>query len=399
LFPRAFAHPAIMQFEFASSTRIRFGAGVRADLPDVVRTLNVRRLLLVTGRNISRAEAVRRALRAADHELAELAVAGEPTIELVRMAAERAVNQRCEAVVAFGGGSAIDTAKALAALVTNRGDPRDYLEGIGRGRTLDRAPLPVVAVPTTAGSGAEVTRQAILFARHERSKAPLRAPGLAPVAALVDPELLADVPAPLLLTTAYAALARLIEAMVSPQASPLMEGWAREGIRRSLRALRRLPEGADPDTRDDLALASLLSGLCQANAAPGALDAISAAAAGMMEASHAAVTASLLAPVMAVNLRALTARAPGHRSLLRLAELAVLLTNRPTADAQQAITFLEALARDLAIPDLTRLGLAESDVPGLIDRARRAPSLQQNPVELTDLELVEIAHRALPTPG
>jgi alcohol dehydrogenase class IV len=386
-----------MQFEFATGTRIRFGAGTRADLPDVVRALNVRRLLLVTGRNIGRAEGVRRGLRAADHELAELAVAGEPTIELVRMAAERAVNQRCEAVVAFGGGSAIDTAKALAALVTNRGDPRDYLEGIGRGRTLDRAPLPVVAVPTTAGSGAEVTRQAVLLARHERTKAALRSPTLAPVAALIDPELLTDVPAPLLLTTAYAALARLIEALVSPRASPLMDGWAREGIRRSIRALRRLPEGVDPDTRDDLALASLLSGMCQANAAPSALDAFAAAASGMLEAPHAAVTAALLAPVLAVNLRALSTRAPGHRTLLRLADLAVLLTGRPTADAQQAVAFLEALARDLAIADLTRLGLAEPDVPGLLDRARRSPSLQQNPVELTDLELVEIVHRALPT--
>jgi alcohol dehydrogenase class IV len=225
----------------------------------------------------------------------------------------------------------------------------------------------------------------------------LRSPTLAPVAAIIDPDLLMEVPGPLLLTTGYAALSRLIEALVSAQSSPLTESWAREGIRRSVRALRRPPEGVDADTREDLALASLLSGACLANAGLGAADGLACAAGGMLESPNGAVSAALLAPALAVTLRALAARAPGHRSLLRFADLAVLLTGRPTADAQQAVAFLEALARDLGLSDLARLGLSEGDLPGVVERARRTASVQGNSIELTEDELTEIARRALST--
>jgi alcohol dehydrogenase class IV len=385
-----------MLFEFATGTRIRFGAGSQAEVPDIVRALGVSRILLVTGRRPERAERVRQALRAADHEVVDLAVTGEPTVELVRMAAQRAIVQRCEVVVAFGGGSAIDTAKSVASLVTNRGDPRDYLEGIGRGRALDRQPLPVVAIPTTAGTGAEVTRNAVLLSRHDRTKASLRSPTLAPVVAVVDPDLLVGAPASLLLTAGFDALSQLIEPFLSARASPLTDAWAREGIRRSVRSLRRaVQEGADAAAREDLALASLLGGLCVANAGLGAVHGFAAPAGGMLEAPHGALCAALLAPVLAVNLRVIAARAPNHRSLPRFAELAVLLTGRPSADAQQSVSFLEALARDLGVNGLGRLGMKETDVPGLLERTKRTSSLRGNPIELTDEELAEIAHRAL----
>jgi alcohol dehydrogenase class IV len=385
-----------MSFEFATGTRIRFGAGAIAEVPQIVRGLGVRRVLLVTGRTPERAEQVRRGLRASDHDVTELAVTGEPTVELVRLAAQRAIVQRCEAVVAFGGGSAIDTAKSVAALVSNRGDPRDYLEVIGRGRVLERPPLPVVAIPTTAGTGAEVTRNAVLLARHERTKASLRSLTLAPVAAVVDPDLLVGVPPALLLATGFDALSQLIEPFLSARASPLTDAWAREGIRRSVRSLRRaVLEGPDAAAREDLALASLLGGLCLANAGLGAVHGFAAPAGGMLEVPHGALCAALLAPVLAVNLRAIAARAPDHRSWPRFAELAVLLTGRPTADANQSVPFLEALARDLGVKGLARLGLTESEIPGLVERARRTNSLRGNPIELTDEDLTDIAHRAL----
>ncbi len=385
-----------MRFEFATGTRIRFGAGAVADVPQIVRGLAVRRVLLVTGRTPERAERVRQGLRADDHDLLELAVTGEPTIELVRMAAQRAIVQRCEAVVAFGGGSVIDTAKAVAALVANRGDPRDYLEVIGRGRTLERTSLPVVAIPTTAGTGAEVTRNAVLLSRHERTKASMRSPTLAPLAAVIDPDLLAGAPPALLLATGFDALSQLIEPFLSARASPLTDAWAREGIRRSVRSLRRaVLEGPDAAAREDLAMASLLGGLCLANAGLGAVHGFAAPAGGMLDAPHGAVCAALLAPVLAVNLQAIAARAPGHRSLPRFAELATLLTGRGTADVQQSVPFLEALARDLGVPGLGRMGLTDSEIPGLLDRARRTNSLRGNPIELTDEELAEIPQRAL----
>ena len=385
-----------MPFDFVTSTRIRFGAGTQAEVPDFVRELGARRLLLVTGRTPERAERLRRALLAADHEMVELAVASEPTVELVRMAAQRAIAQRCEAVVAFGGGSAIDAGKAVAALVTNRGDPRDYLEGIGRGRTLERPSLPVVAVPTTAGTGAEVTRSAVLLTRHERNKINLRSLNLAPTVAIVDPDVVSDAPSALLMANGYAAFSQLIEPFLSSRANPLTDAWAREGMRRSVRSLRRAAlEGPDASAREDLALASLLSGLCLTNAGLGAVSAFAAPAGGMLEAPHGAVCAALLAPVMAVNLRALRGRAPNHIALARFVEIAVLLTGRPSADALEAVTWLEALARDLQVPGLARLGLTPADVPGLIERAKHAPNLSSNPIELTNEELAEIADRAL----
>src|SRR5690349_17387560 len=152
-----------MPFEFATAARVRFGPGTAAEVPEIVRGLASKRVLLVTGRSRHRAEPLREGLKAVGREFAELAVTGEPTLEQARA-------NRCEAVVAFGGGSALDAAKAVAALATNRGDPRDYVEVIGRGRLLEQPSLPVIAVPTTAGTGSEVTRNAVLLSRQDRVK-------------------------------------------------------------------------------------------------------------------------------------------------------------------------------------------------------------------------------------
>jgi alcohol dehydrogenase class IV len=382
-------------FEFATGTRIRFGAGTQAEVPEVVRGLGVKRILLVTGRTTERAERLRRSLLQAEHEMVELAVAAEPSVDLVRMATQRAIAQRCEAVVAFGGGSAIDAGKAVAALVANRGDPRDYLEGIGR-RTLDRPSLPLVALPTTAGTGAEVTRNAVLLSRHERTKASLRSPYLAPTAAIIDPDLLVGTPPPVVLANGFCALSQLIEPFLSPKASPLTDAWAREGIFRSVRSLRRsVLEPPDDGARQDLALAGLLGGLCLANAGLGAIHAFAVSAGGMLEVPHGALCAALLGPVLAVNLRALLGRAPNHPALHRFGEVAALLTGRPTAEPAQAVTWVEAIARELGVPGLGRMGLAVTDIPGLVERAKRTSSLRSNPIELSDEELTEIAHRSL----
>ncbi len=386
-----------MVFDFATGTRIRFGAGTQAEVPEVVRGLGVRRILLVTGRTPERAERLRRSLLQAEHDVVELAVAAEPSVELVRMAAQRAVAQRCEAVVAFGGGSAIDAGKAVAALTPNRGDPRDFLEGIGR-RTLERPSLPLVALPTTAGTGAEVTRNAVLLSRHERIKSSLRSPGLAPIAAIVDPDLLVGTPPPVLLANGFCALSQLIEPFLSPRASPLTDPWAREGLYRLARSLRRsVLEPPDDGAREDLALAGLLGGLCLANAGLGAADAFVAAAGGMLEAPHGALCAALLTPVLAVNLRALQSRAPNHPALHRFGEIASLLIGRP-GEPGQAVAWVEALARELRVQGLGRLGLAVADIPGLVERAKRTSSLRGNPIELADEELTDIAHRALSGP-
>jgi alcohol dehydrogenase class IV len=383
-------------FEFATAGRILFGPGVLAQAAGIVRALGAARVLLVTGRAPERAAPLRQALAREGLAVAEVAIAGEPTVEDARAGVARALEERCEAVVAMGGGSAIDAAKAIAALAANGGDPLDYLEVIGRGRAIVRPPLPLVAIPTTAGTGSEVTRNAVLLSREHQVKVSLRSPLMLPPVALVDPELLAGAPASVLVPSGLDALSQLIEPFLSGRANPLTDTLAREGMRRSVRSLRRaVLEGVDAPAREDLAFASLCGGLCLANAGLGAVHGFAAPAGGMFAAPHGAVCAALLAPAMEVNLRALEARAPGHPSLPRFEEIAALVTGRGGARAADGIAWLASLRRELAVPGLARYGMTAADVPALVEKAKVASSMKGNPIVLSDDELTEIALGAL----
>jgi alcohol dehydrogenase class IV len=378
-------------FEFATATRIIFGAGSVGEAPAAVRGFGARRVLLVTGRNPARAEALRAAL---DLEVVTFAVAEEPTVELARAGVAAAAG--CQAVIAFGGGSALDAGKAIAALAANGGDPLDYLEVIGRGRKLERPSLPFVAIPTTAGTGAEVTRNAVLGSRADGVKASLRSPHMLPALALVDPDLLVGLPPPVMAASGLDALSQLIEPFLSTRANLLTDALAREGIRRSARSLERAARGqSDPAVREDLALASLMGGLCLANAGLGAVHGFAAPAGGMFSAPHGAVCAALLAPVMRVNLRALEARAPAHPARARFAEIAALMTGDPAASGADGIAWVKGLVARMGIPGLRQHGLSEADLPLLVERARAASSMRANPLVLDEAELREIAAEAL----
>jgi alcohol dehydrogenase class IV len=384
-------------FELATATRIVFGAGTVAQAPAALAALGATRVLLVTGRSAERAEGLREALVRAGVEPALFAVGGEPTVDVARAGVARVQEHGARAVVALGGGSALDAGKAIAALAANGGDPLDYLEVVGRGRALERPSLPFVAIPTTAGTGAEVTRNAVLGAPGARVKASLRSPMMLPTLAIVDPDLLLGLPASVVASCGLDALSQLIEPFVSSRANPLTDALARDGIRRSARSLALAVRGGleHAANRDDLALASLFGGLCLANAGLGAVHGFAAPAGGMFAAPHGAICAALLAPVMEVNLRALEARARAHPSRDRFDELGVLLTGDPAARAADAIDWVRALVTTLAIPGLAAWGMAESDAPDLIERAKAASSMRGNPLPLTDPELMEIATRAM----
>jgi alcohol dehydrogenase class IV len=299
-------------------------------------------------------------------------------------------------VLAFGGGSAIDAGKAMAALAANGGDPLDYLEVVGRGRALARPSLPFVAVPSTAGTGSEVTRNAVLTEPGARVKASLRSPLMLPALAVVDPDLLVGAPPSVIASSGLDALSQNIEPYLSLRANPITDALAREGIRRSARSLQRVFEGdTSAAAREDLALASLCGGLSLANAGLGAVHGFAAPAGGMFSAPHGAVCAALLVPVVEVNLRALRGRAPGHPAIERLREIAVLLTDRPSATAEDGIAWLAELRRALAIPGLSAYGMTSADAPELAAKARSASSMKGNPLPLTEDELTEIARRAL----
>jgi alcohol dehydrogenase class IV len=384
-----------LRFEFATATRIVFGPGAVADLGAIAAPLG-RRALLVTGRAPERAEAARARLSSAGVATVGLAIPSEPTVEDVRRGTDLGRGEGVDLVVACGGGSAIDAGKAVAALLGNGGDPLDYLEVVGRGQPIATASLPFVAIPTTAGTGSEVTRNAVLAPPERGVKASLRSPLMLARAAIVDPDLLIGLPPRVVAASGLDAFAQLVEPYVSIRANPLVDGLCREGLARSARSLRRAFEGdSSEDVRTDLALASLFGGLALANAGLGAVHGFAAPVGGLFDAPHGAVCAALLPAVLRVNLRGLRQRQPASPALARYREIAAIVTGQPDAEAAAVVEWVEALVRALSIPGLSRWGVTEGDVGRLVTTARAASSMRGNPIELDDGELAEIARASL----
>lgn len=376
-----------LAFQFATAGEIVFGAGSRARIGPAARAWGSR-ALLVTGGTPERAAPVAEALREARVENVVFSVRHEPTAPVVRDGVESARAAGCDLVVAVGGGSVIDSGKAIAILLSNGGDPLDYIEVVGEGRTFHSPSAPVIAVPTTAGAGAEVTKNAVLGVPEHRVKASLRSPFLLPRMALVDPELTLTLPPALTASTGLDALTQLIEPFVSGRANAFTDMFCLEGIRRAAAALpRAFRDGRDPAAREDMAMASLLGGLALANAGLGAVHGFAAPLGGMCSAPHGAVCAALLPGCIEANLRALRSRAPTHPALERYDMVAVLLTARPTARAEDGIEWIRALAREMGIPPLGAYGIRAADMPALVSKAAAASSMKANPIRLTEAEL------------
>ena len=384
-----------MRFEFSTAERIVFGGGVACDLPRWVSGLG-QRALVVTGRSPARTAALQESLRGAGLWLTVLPIEGEPTISVIEDGLTQARNAGCDVVVAIGGGSAIDAGKALAALATNPGPVLDYLEIIGLARPLAQAPLPFVAVPTTAGTGAEVTENAVLSSPEHRLKVSLRDPRMLPRLAIVDPQLTRDLPPAVTARTGMDALTQLIEPFVSPKATPMTDALCRDGIARAARSLKRaFTDGQNPAAREDMALSSLLGGIALANAKLGAVHGFAAVLGGVLPgAPHGAICARLLPLVCRANLTALSRRAPHSPSLERYGEVARLLTGNPGARPEDGLAWLQTLGDDLSIPSLSTLGLTPWQFDEIAAKARQTSSMKGNPIELTLEDLLEILQTA-----
>ncbi len=379
-----------MTFEFATAHRVIFGPGTFKQAGTIAREFG-RRALVVTGRSGERAGRLGELLSGAGVAGEIFSVAGEPTTQAVSEGVARARAAGCDLVIGFGGGSAMDAAKAIAGLLTNGGELLDYLEVVGRGAPLMRPAAPLLAIPTTAGTGAEVTRNAVLASPEHRVKASLRSPYLLPRVALVDPELTLNLPPDLTASTGMDTLTQLIEPYVCPRANPMTDGVCVEGMRRAARSLRRAVEcGSHAGAREDMALASLFGGMALANAGLGAVHGFAAPIGGMFPAPHGAVCAALLPGVMEANVRALGERSPGSAGLRRYDEVARLLTGRPQATAADGVAWVRELCATLNIARLRTWGVTEADMAGVVQKAMQASSMKANPIPLTagELELV-----------
>jgi alcohol dehydrogenase class IV len=383
-----------MKFEFATASRIIFGQGT---VKEVALTASEagKCALLVTGRGIERAAPLLESLTKTGMKTFTFSVSGEPTIDLTVDGVELARQNACDVVIGMGGGSVIDTSKAIAALLTNSGDIMDYLEVIGRGKPLSRPSAFCIAIPTTAGTGAEVTMNSVLTSPEHRVKVSLRSPTLLPDLAVVDPELTYSMPPSLTASTGLDALTQIIESFVSVKSNPLTDAICLEGMKRASRSLRQaFEDGSDSAAREDMAIVSLFGGLALANSKLGAIHGIAGPMGGMLPVPHGVICAHLLPFVMEVNVRALR-RHNSQQYLLRYDQVAQIITARSDARAEDGIAWAHDLHDSFNIPGLSSFGITEHDFPDLVGRAKKASSMKGNPVDLTDEELTEILQKAV----
>jgi alcohol dehydrogenase class IV len=384
-----------MRFEFATASRIVFGPGVAEETAAIAAGFGERAFVLFGG-NPQRCERILDQLAAAGVEWKTLGVTGEPTTDTVQATIASARQARSQIVIAVGGGSVIDTGKVVAAMLTNEGDLLDYLEVVGAGKPLAREAAPYVAVPTTAGTGAEVTRNAVLRVPEHRVKVSMRSPLLLPRIALVDPLLTHSMPPSLTASTGLDALTQLIEAFVSNKANPLTDGVCRKGLARAGRSLGRAFEnGGDAQAREDMSLASLFSGLALANAALGAVHGLAGPLGGMINAPHGAVCGKLLPYVMELNVRVLQERAAGSSALPRFDEIGRILTGRSDARAADGVRWIQDLCTRFSLPGLNAYGLTREDLPAVAAQAQKASSMKGNAIALRSEELIAVLEKAM----
>jgi len=385
-----------MNFEFATATRIVFGNGAVQHLPAAAKEAGTR-AFLVTGKDHLRSEKIQVLLKSVGTQVVGLSTYGEPQSEAVDCWAKIAKDEKCDFVIGFGGGSAIDAAKAIAAMMTNEGELEDYLEIIGRGKALTKRSAPFIAIPTTAGTGSEVTRNAVLSSEEHKLKVSLRSPLMLPHLAIVDPEFTYELPPALTASTGLDALTQLIEPFVCTRANPMTDGWCLDGIQRAARSLRTvvLHDGKNKSAREDMALASLFGGLALANAGLGAVHGFAGPIGGMFPAPHGAICAVLLPHVMAANIRALRARDKQNLALNRYEKIAQIITGNPHATADAGVEWMDALVSDCKIPPLSSYGIKADHIPDIVAKAANASSMKANPVVLTSEELAATLRAAL----
>ena len=384
-----------MRFEFATATRIIFGNGTVKETGPIAGKMG-HRAFVITGRSVERAQPLIGQLNDTGIEVTQFSIPEEPTTQLALAAVEEARRQICDVVIGMGGGSVLDTGKVVAALLTNSGQLMDYLEVIGKGQPLKRKSAPFVAIPTTAGTGTEVTSNSVLDSPEHRVKVSMRSPYMLPDLALIDPELTYSMPGRITAVTGLDAFTQLLEAFVSVHANPLTDGICREGLQRAARSLKRVYlDGQDVAARRDMCLASLFGGLALANAKLGAVHGIAGPLGGMYHAAHGALCAGLLPFVMEANIEALESRASNSPALDRYIEVARLVTGSPAARAADGIAWVRNLCGQLEIKPLAAYGIEEKDFTDIVVKARKASSMKGNPIELTHEELLAVLQKAL----
>jgi len=383
-----------MRFEFATATRIIFGPSTISEAASASGEIG-KRAFVLTGSTLKRAEPLLERLDKQGTDYVSFNVSGEPTTTLAAEAVQAARKAKFDLVISIGGGSVLDTGKVVAAMLNNSGKLEDYLEVVGAGKPLALNAAPHIAIPTTAGTGAEVTRNAVLSVPEHRVKVSMRSPFMLPHLAVVDPELTHSMPPGVTASTGLDALTQLLEVYVSGLANPMTDGICREGLLRAGRSLRRAyKNGNDYEARGEMAMASLFSGLGLANAKLGAVHGFAGPLGGMYSAPHGVICARLLPFVIEANVQAIQQRDPTSPALAKYDEAARLMTGNASAKAADLVTWVQELCLALKAPSWARFGLKQEDFDTVIAKAKKSSSMKGNPIELTDDELLNIIRQA-----
>jgi len=377
-----------VSFGIALPGRILFGRGEAAKVPALIAGFG-RRVLVVHGASAARADWLMDGLAVQGAEITRLACCGEPDLPALEAAIAATRAFAPQVVVGIGGGAVLDMAKALAALIPAPGGVMDHLEVVGRGLPLTAQPLPFIAIPTTAGTGAEATRNAVIGVPAHGRKVSLRNEAMLARVAIVDPALTDGCPRGITLASGLDAVTQVIEPYISGRATPFTDAITRPAIAQGLAALQRLMEGEDAGARDALAYVSLTGGMALANGGLGAVHGLAGVIGGLTGAAHGAICGVLLGPVLTAN----RARAPeGSVAAARMDDVAGWLSQAfGAADGPGA---LADWARAQGLPRLTALGLSAVQQQTVAEAALVSSSMQGNPVVLSADDLMAVMSAA-----
>ena len=394
-----------MNFQFSTASQIIFGVESINKLGDLIQTFGDK-VFLVTNRTKGEKENLIDKLSSLGIDIIEILdkkgiqptfffVEEEPTISLIENGVQAANESHSNVFLGIGGGSAIDTAKAISAMVANSGSPLEYLEVIGEGKKITKRSMPFIAIPTTSGTGAEVTSNAVLHSIQHNLKISLRSPLMLAHIALVDPKLTIGLPPSITAHTGLDALTQVIEPFVSIYANPFTDALCREGIERASRGLPiAYRDGSDLQARENMSIASLFGGIALANAKLGAVHGFAGVLGGMYRAAHGAICARLLPVVMEMNVRVLK-KNNDEFYLKRFDEVARIITQNEKAKADEGIRQVKELVDSMRIPSLADIGVRKDQFEEIIKNSKKSSSMKGNCVKLSDSELEEILLQAL----
>ncbi|MDA7427235.1 iron-containing alcohol dehydrogenase [Primorskyibacter aestuariivivens] len=360
-----------------TATEICFGRGTASVAVGRIAAFGSR-VLLVHGANAARSDWLAEALVQNGCDVARFAVAGEPDMDMVQAGIDAARRHGADVVTALGGGAAIDAGKAIAALASGTRPMLDHLEVVGAGLPLETAPLPFVALPTTAGTGAEVTRNAVIAVPEHQRKVSLRDPRMLPRLALVDPALTDNCPRSVTLASGLDAVTQVIEPYLCTRANPMTDALCRDAIPRGLVALCRLMKGEDTAAREEIAWVSLCGGLALANAGLGVVHGLAGPLGGLSSAPHGAICGALLPHALEVNAR----HATDPRTQARIAEIRHWIAEALGGAKDEAFSRLAAWSRENGLSGLDALGISPEQRSTAAEAAAASSSMKANPVPL-----------------